>query len=260
MFAAVCVVLSALGHVLAACAAVPWWTVAVGFAVVVVLAVPFAGRVRSLAAVVSALAAGQLGLHVLFGLGQQRLAMGDGADDALIRMAARLVCGGAGAASLNASDARRIVVRAGLDPHDAAPAAHSGHLGHLSHSGQLDAAHSLGAGDAAGLLPGLPMVLVHLFAALATGWLLRRGDLALLKLVRLSRRGADEVAEEALRGRSLRAALLLVQTLLTGAALLPVPGPRGRRADDGRPPAPAVEALAHSVIRRGPPAVLVLAA
>ncbi|WP_336321087.1 hypothetical protein [Streptomyces lavendofoliae] len=250
VFTAVCLVLSALGHVLAACETVPWWTLALGFLCVFVSVVPFAGRERSLPVIATALAGGQLGLHALFGLGQrQRLTMGigDRADDALIRMAAKLVCG-AGASSLSPADAHRIVTRAGLDPATAVSRAeHAGHAGHTGVAGVV-------AEPAAGLWPGLPMVLGHLLAAVATGWLLRRGDLALLKLGRLSSRGATGLAEGALV-RSLRASLALVRALVAGLPALPAGGPRPPRTEDDPPPPAAAEALQHTVIRRGPPAV-----
>ncbi|MBT2443507.1 hypothetical protein J7E93_26120, partial [Streptomyces sp. ISL-36] len=103
--------------------------------------------------------------------------------------------------------------------------------------------------------PDLPMLLGHLLAALATGWLLRRGDLALGRLVRLSAHGATGLAEAALV-RSLRAALTLVRALLAGLPGVPAAGPRRppRTATDTPVPAGA-EALQHTVIRRGPPAV-----
>ncbi|MFB6836604.1 hypothetical protein [Streptomyces sp. NPDC056361] len=236
VFTAVCVVLSALGHALAACAGIALWTLLAGFLGVFGITVLFAGRERSLGFVVTALAGGQLGLHVLFGLGQRRLALGPEADEALVRMAARLVCG-AGPSSLSTADAARIVTDAGLDP--AGPHAHTGHAA---------------AAPAADLLPGLPMLLGHLLAALATGWLLRRGDRALRRLVELSGQGAAELAECALV-RSLRAALRLVRALLAGLPTDPRTGPRPavRTAGDSSPP-PVAEALRNTVIRRGPPA------
>ncbi|MEU2235987.1 hypothetical protein ACH4A8_23635 [Streptomyces vietnamensis] len=239
VFTAVCVVLSALGHALAACAGIALWTVVAGFLGVFGVTVLLAGRERSLGSVVGALAGGQLGLHVLFGLGQRQLALSDQADDALVRMAARLVCG-AGTASLSPADATRIITDAGLDP----ATAHA-HMGHMA----------TGATAPAGeLLPGLPMLLGHLLAALATGWLLRRGDRALGRLVELSEQGATELAECALV-RSLRAALRLVRALLAGLSAAPRTGPRRtlRTAFDSSPP-PVAEALQHTVIRRGPPA------
>ncbi|MFI8765666.1 hypothetical protein ACIGN6_12175 [Streptomyces sp. NPDC053792] len=238
VFTAVCVVLSASGHALAACEGIALWTLVAGFLGVFGVTVLFAGRERSLGFVVGALAGGQLGLHVLFGLGQRQLALSSQADDALVRMAARLVCG-AGTASLDPADAARIVTDAGLDP---AMAAHA-HMGHTA-----------ATATAGGLLPSLPMLVGHLLAALATGWLLRRGDRALGRLVELSEQGATELAECALV-RSLRAALHLVRTLLAGLPAAPRTGPRQtlRAPSDSSPP-PAAEALQHTVIRRGPPA------
>ncbi|MCZ7459301.1 hypothetical protein [Streptomyces sp. WMMC940] len=246
VFAAVCLVLSALGHVLAACATVPWWTLLAGFLTVFAVVVPFAGRARSLPAVVSALAAGQLGLHILFGLGQRPLTVSPSADDALIRMAAKLVCG-AGGNALSPADAHRIVAGAGIDPAAAVRADHAGHT----------AAGPNAALESAGLLPSLPMVLGHLLAALVTGWLLRRGDLALFRLAELSAQGAQGAGEMVAEGalvRALRAALVLVCELLAGLPTAPDarPGPAGTDPGDSAPPAAA--ALQHIVIRRGPPA------
>ncbi|MGI5397878.1 hypothetical protein ACQEVG_00085 [Streptomyces sp. CA-135486] len=242
VFTAVCVVLSATGHALAACAAVPWWTLAGGFIGVFTLVAPFAGRVRSLPSITVALAVGQLALHALFGLGQQhRLQLAPTADDALIRMAARLVCG-AGAASLSPTDAQRVVSNAGISP-----------PGHAAHAHMAEAAAS------PQLLPTLPMLLGHLLAALTTGWLLRRGDLALGRLLRLSADSAQEVAEVAWL-RPLRAALGLVRALRAGLTGAPAVDPRAPRRASGLSAPSAGEALQHTVIRRGPPAQLALAA
>ncbi|MFI1014471.1 hypothetical protein [Streptomyces sp. NPDC020965] len=239
VFTAVCVVLSATGHTLAACASVPWWTLVAGFIGVFALVAPFTGRVRSLPAVIVALAAGQLALHSLYGIGQQhRLQFAPTADDALIRLAAKLVCG-AGSASLSPTDAHRIVTMAGIDPPP-----------HGTHAA---------AGAAPELLPSLPMLLGHLLAALVTGWLLRRGDLALARLILLSTASAHEVTEAAWL-RSLRTAFGLVRALFRGLVRTPAPPARAPRATDDPPPAGAGEALQHTVIRRGPPAPYALAA
>ncbi|MFG3347838.1 hypothetical protein ACGF1Z_22545 [Streptomyces sp. NPDC048018] len=245
VFTAVCVVLSALGHALAACAGISAWSMAAGFLGVFGVTVLLSGRERSLPFIVGALTAGQLGLHVLFGLGQRPPALGPRADETLLRLAARLVCG-RGTATMTPSDAARIVTDAGLAPASAGAGAHH----HMA--GLTDAATA--TARTAELVPSLPMLLGHLLAALATGWLLRRGDLALRRLVALSAQGAVELAECALV-RSLRAALSLVRALLAGLPGAPATGPRGpaRTASDPSPP-PAAEALQHMVIRRGPPA------
>ncbi|MFF5502638.1 hypothetical protein [Streptomyces roseolus] len=237
VFTAVCVVLSALGHALAACAGIALWALLAGFLGVFGVTVLLTGRERSLGFVVATLAGGQLGLHLLFGLGQRQLTLSVRADDTLVRMAAKLVCG-SGAANLTPGDAAGILSRAGIDP--AAASAHAG-------------AHGAAA-PADALLPGLPMVLGHLLAALVAGWLLRRGDLALVRLVELSEQRAGELAES-VPVRSLRAALRLVRALLAGLAALAPAGPRGRlRTALDSPPPPVAGALQHTVIRRGPPA------
>ncbi|MEU2116555.1 hypothetical protein ABZ567_13110 [Streptomyces sp. NPDC016459] len=244
VFTAVCVVLAALGHALAACAGLALWSLLAGFLGVFGITVLVTGRERSLGFVVGALAGGQLGLHVLFGLGQRRFGPVPGADDALIRMAARLVCG-AGAGSLDSADAARILRDAGLDPAAGASAGVHAHAGHTA---------ATAATPAGELLPGLPMLLGHLLAALATGWLLRRGDRALSRLVELSEQGATELAECALV-RALRAALRLVRALLAGLSTAPSTGPgRAVRTAFGTSPPPVVAALEDTVIRRGPPA------
>lgn len=251
VFAAVCVVLSATGHVLASYEGVPWWTLSAALAGTFALALPFTGRVRSLPAVAVALGAGQLALHVLFGLGQGHpVRPSSGTDDGLIRMAANLVCGPTG--TLTADDARRIVTTAGINP----PAA-GGPTGHPSGEQSL-----IGAA----LLPSLSMLLAHLLVAVVTGWLLRRGDLALLRLIGLatdsaaSAHEARQLMAEAARLRSLRAALALVRTLCAGLVRLPAPGTGPARPGEDTPPPPAGEALQHTVIRRGPPSGLALAA
>ncbi|MFI1729236.1 hypothetical protein ACH40E_08360 [Streptomyces acidicola] len=239
VFAAVCVVLAAAGHALASCATVPLWTLGAGFAAVFAVALPLAGRERSLPGIATLLALGQTVLHTLFGLGQHGTSTpADAVDATLVERAARLVCG-ATAAAISPAQAQRILTDAGLDAH----AAHS----------PADAA--MATGSSASVLPTLPMLLGHVLAAVATGWVLRHGDLALLRIVRLSA-GATLV-------RSLRAALALVGALRSGLPGAPDVAPRAPRSAQEEPPAPRTAALQHTVIRRGPPAsgaVLVLAA
>ncbi|URN16921.1 MULTISPECIES: hypothetical protein [Streptomyces] len=236
VFTAVCVVLSAVGHSLASGSAVPWWALGTGFAGILVLALPLCGRERSLPVITAALTGGQLALHAVFGIGQGHAARAGGpADDALIRAAARLVCGDGATERITPEEAHRILTTAGLDPAAAGPL-----------PAPLDPP----------ILPSLSMVLAHLLAALPVGWLLRRGDLALLRLHRLAEataRGAVEAAEETLV-RALRAALLLVRALFAGMPPLAA-GLRAARAGEDDPPAPAGVTLQHTVVRRGPPLV-----
>ncbi|MCG7525129.1 hypothetical protein MHW47_11850 [Streptomyces sp. OfavH-34-F] len=251
VFAAVCVALSAAGHGLAACAAVPWWTLLAAFLGVLAVAVALAGRERSLPSIAAALAGGQLALHIVFGVGTHTATAGTGAgpgDDALIRFAASIVCG-AGPAQLNAAEARDIVSTAGIDPATVASGAHQ-HLA-AGPSGPLSAL--------SGTLPSLPMLLGHLLAALATGWLLRRGEVALFRIARLSAHGAQQLAAGA-RLRALRDAFRLVAALRAGLGDVPETGPRIPRTVADAPRPATGDTLQHMVIRRGPPSVLALAA
>ncbi|MER6627900.1 hypothetical protein ABT301_06625 [Streptomyces sp. NPDC000987] len=258
VFAAVCVVLAAAGHALASCATVPLWTLGAGFLGVLLAVAPLAGRERSLPGIAALLAAGQTMLHTLFELGQQTSA-GAGAaamspvptvtDASLVERAARLVCGTT-AAAISPAQARAILARAGVYQD---PGGQGAAMGPMHHPAD---ALSTAAGSPAALLPSLPMLLGHVLAALAAGWLLRRGDLALLRLLELS---AHSVAEGA-PVRSLRGALALVRALCAGLPGAPAAGPRPPRTALLPPPKPRTAALHHTVIRRGPPAAALLLA
>jgi hypothetical protein len=239
VFAAVCVVLAAAGHALASCAAVPLWTLGVGFLGALLVVAPLAGRERSLPGIAALLTGGQTLLHMLFGLGQHTTAStanaATAADASLVQQAARLVCGTT-AAALSPAQARRILADARIEPGT-----------HLAH--QPGDALSTVPGSWASLLPSLPMLLCHLLAGLAAGWLLRRGDLALLRILGLS---AEAVAEGALTG-FLRGALALARALYAGLPVAPHAGPRVPCAAGPEVPGPRTLALQHTVIRRGPP-------
>ncbi|MFK0117300.1 hypothetical protein [Streptomyces sp. NPDC090994] len=257
VFAAVCVVLAGAGHTLASCAGVPLWSLGAGFLGVVVVAAPLAGRERSLPGIAALLAAGQTALHALFGLGQHGAAAADTtataatADATLVQQAARLVCGTT-AAALSPAQAQRILSDARVQPDATAATVHTAH-----HPAD---ALSAAAGSPAALLPSLPMLLGHVLAAIAAGWLLRRGDLALARLVELSAHSAHLVTEGALV-RSLRAALALVRALRAGLPGAPDEAARLPRTALLAVPRPRTTALQHTVIRRGPPrAAFVLAA
>ncbi|MFE9020179.1 hypothetical protein ACFYNL_16685 [Streptomyces sp. NPDC007808] len=257
VFAAVCVVLAAVGHVLGSCATIPLWTLGAGFLGVLLVTVPFAGRERSLAGIGGLLAVGQTVLHTLFGLGQH----GPGAaassapasallsDAALVEQAARLVCGTT-AAAISPAQAQQILTEARLQP---VTGTHASHRAADTLSTVPDSYTSL--------LPSLPMVLAHLLAAVVAGWLLRRGDLALLRIAEMPALSAHTVAEGAFV-RSLRGALALVRALRAGLPSAPEVGPRAPRSEWFGPPEPPTLTLQHTVIRRGPPAgaALVLAA
>lgn len=117
MFAAVCVVLAGAGHALASCAAIPLWSLGVGFVGVFSVAAALAGRERSLPGIAATLAVGQILLHILFGLGLRWATTAsrttEAMDSVLVERAARFVCG-ATAAALSPAQARRILIEAGV--------------------------------------------------------------------------------------------------------------------------------------------------
>ena len=251
VFAAVCVVLAAAGHAIASCATVPLWTLGAGFLATFLVVAPLAGRERSLPGIVVPLAVGQTVLHTLFGLGQSTGTSATGtlsaSDATLVARAAHLLCGTT-AAGISPAQAHQILTDARLLPASGA----MGSSGSMSSMGSMHHpadSMSASAGSSMSLFPSLSMLLGHVLAALAAGWLLRRGDLALLRLMELSAHG---VAEGALV-RSLRGALALVRALRAGLPGAPEAGPRPRRSAVFAPPAPHTAALQHSVIRRGPP-------
>ncbi|MER6954425.1 hypothetical protein [Streptomyces sp. NPDC000618] len=275
VFAAVCVVLAAAGHTLASCATVPPWTLGAGFLGVLAVVAPLAGRERSLPGIAALLAVGQTVLHTLFGLGQHTASASASAstsasaalsasDATLVARAARLVCGAA-AGAISPARAQQILVDARLYPDATGTGTGTGGATSAMNgmAGMGDSMHHPAdalstAGTSMALLPSLPMLLGHVLAAVAAGWLLRRGDTALLRLLALSAHG---VAEGALV-RSLRGALALVRALLAGLPATPGAGPRVPPTALFPSAAPRTTALQHSVIRRGPPDVsaLVLAA
>jgi hypothetical protein len=255
VFAAVCVVLAAVGHGIASCATVPLWTLGAGFLTVFAVAAALAGRERALPGIVALLAFGQTVLHTLFGLGLQAATTATGptgsmgsmdsmaagmsmSDASLVARAAHLVCGTA-ATAISPAAARKILVDARID---------TGMTGMTSSMRHAADAVPGAAGTPMPVLPSLTMLLGHVLAAVAAGWVLRRGDLALLRLMRLSAQGVTEAALV----RSLRAALTLVRALRTGLPGAPEVA-RTPRTALLAPLAPRTTALQHTVVRRGPP-------
>ncbi|MFE4697743.1 hypothetical protein ACFRIC_11785 [Streptomyces sp. NPDC056738] len=254
VFAAVCVVLAAAGHGIASCATVPLWTLGAGFLAVFAVAGTLAGRERTLPGIVALLALGQTVLHTLFGLGlaggtaaggSSMGAMAPGmpmSDATLVERAARLVCGTA-AAAISPAQAMKILTDARIGTGT------TGMPGMTSSMNHAADAVPAAAGVSMPVLPSLPMLLGHVLAAVAAGWVLRHGDLALLRLMRLSAHGVTEAALV----RSLRAALTLVRALRTGLPGAPEIA-RTPRTALLAPLTPRTTALQHTVVRRGPPA------
>ncbi|MFC9891064.1 hypothetical protein ACFW3A_30605 [Streptomyces pilosus] len=159
VFAAVCVLLAALGHVLMSDTTVPWWALGGATAVVGGAVWCLAGRERGLLLVSSAVLAAQTALHTWFSYAQE-LAAGSGSP--------------------------------GAGPHPVTPvapvtsAAHAHHLDHTTHGAHTDhAAHAVtGAGHTLEGMSSAGMLAAHLLAALLCGLWLAHGERAAFRILR----------------------------------------------------------------------------
>jgi hypothetical protein len=245
VFAAACVALSAAGHEMASGEAIPVWALLAGWAGVLAVAAALAGRERTLPGIAALMVAGQVALHLLFSTGQASAApapAGGGHADRVMALAGRLVCGQV--PPLTPDGAARLVRHAGIDPASApAVAPGTGWMHGMPGMPGMNGAHG-----AMGYT--LPMLCWHLVAAVVAGWLLRRGEAALWRLVRLSARGAGRVAARSPLGAALAAmrALTLIACRSARRAV-----PRRQRDRERAADRPRSAALRHSVVRRGPP-------
>ncbi|MER7463398.1 hypothetical protein [Streptomyces sp. NPDC097981] len=233
MFAATCVLLASLAHVLMTETAVAWWAMAAASVAAGALGWVLAERERGLLAVTSATVALQAALHTGFSLAQAaaRPSPPGGAGSSFARQWARYVlCEPAGGSPLPASGA----VRATSHAHHAVRALTDGGMPMpmdmpMPMQTDMPAGHGMGSVSSAGMLAG------HLLAALLCGLWLAYGEQGAFRVLR------------ALAG------LLLVP--LRPLFRLPAPPDRPRlrvrRGRRSRPPRGRL--LVHAITSRGPP-------
>ncbi|MDF3291928.1 hypothetical protein [Streptomyces silvisoli] len=245
VFSAVCVTLSAMGHAMASRAGVSLWALVAGWAGVLCAVGPLAGRERSLPGIAATLLAGELGLHLLFCLGQgYSMAVPPKRPDGVVALAERLICD-ARPTYLTPQSAIRIVRQAGIDPTKVMGSVHgmpgmTGMAGHGAHVMSLAAMFTV------------PMLAAHLVAAVVAGWVLRRGEAALWRVVRLP----GVVAEHLSVLLPLVGLLTVVRALALVASLLErCSAALGRPAVRCGAKRLRAVVLRHVVIRRGPPVV-----
>ncbi|MEV6676469.1 hypothetical protein AB0N09_06295 [Streptomyces erythrochromogenes] len=214
MFAALCVLLAAVGHMLMSGAAVPWWALSAGFAAAAGAAWSLAGRERGILAVTGAAVAVQAVLHSAFTLAQS---LAEPAQPTVATGSSTTAATGTG---VHAHHATHTMVDAASAP---------------------TAMHMAGGGHEASAVPmafmsPAGMLIAHLLAAVLCGLWLAHGERALFRVVR------------AVAAR-LRAPLRL---LLRPVASAHRPRPRVRRPRRTR--APRRLFLVHAITSRGPPA------
>ncbi|MCX4779976.1 hypothetical protein [Streptomyces sp. NBC_01264] len=268
MFAATCVLLSSLGHILMSGTSVPWWGMTAAFAGTSAAGWILAGRERGLAAVVSATVGVQAALHGGFSLAQAAAARPREPDGALAsltsptsptsltslgrRWAQYLLCDapsmlgpqaapppGAGAAARHVmqADVHGMASMTGMAGSSGMHGMHGVHGSHAMADGSaslaaalsVPSAHAMGSMSPAGMLAG------HLLAALVCGLWLAHGE-----------RGAFRVLRAV-------AARFLVPLRLFFRLPAPAHRPRVRRPRDHRVRTPRRLLLADALTSRGPP-------
>ncbi|RSN54980.1 hypothetical protein DMH12_15670 [Streptomyces sp. WAC 04229] len=234
VFAAVCVVLAALGHVVMSGEGLPWWVLLSGASVAGAVGWAFGARERRRRTVAGLTVAAQTGLHAAFTLAQSgdRPVAAPETTQSLRQWADHFLCG-APPTPTQAARAYDIAVAAGLHPadhvtaHGAHGVASAGHdmppMGGMHDMTQMAGTSSWG------------MLAAHVLAAVLCGIWLAQGESAAFKLVRAC---ADRA---------------FVPLRLVLAVLCPPPAPPSFR------PAPRSRGrlrqllLVHILATRGPP-------
>ncbi|MEW2256757.1 hypothetical protein [Streptomyces sp. NPDC047869] len=222
VFAAVCVLLAALGHVLMSGRHVPGWALAAGLAVTGAAGWSLTGRERGLPLVVTVVVAAQAVLHAAFSLARPAFTATTPMDPASLWTGSTgsLGTGSAGMGAMDMSSMSSM----GTDG--------TGLMSHMAH--MAGAGHMRHAPDNIGSSAG--MLAAHLLAAPLCGLWLAYGEKAAFRILRA-------------------AAARLAAPLRLLLALPPTPArprPRLRRRRSAR--APRLLLLVHSIVSRGPPA------
>ncbi|MCF3136415.1 hypothetical protein [Streptomyces olivochromogenes] len=160
VFAAVCVLLAALGHVLMSGSDVPAWALAAGVALTGAAGWCLAGRERGLPLVVTVVVAAQTVLHEAFAYAQS-VSGGPVSMD----------MGGMGSRNVGSMDLGGSMRR---DSMDMSRMDHMSHMDHVGHVG-----HSMDGGSSS-----FGMLAAHLLAALLCGLWLAHGERAAFRILR----------------------------------------------------------------------------
>ncbi|MFE2315190.1 hypothetical protein ACFXC8_18820 [Streptomyces sp. NPDC059441] len=218
VFAVVCVLLAALGHVTMSGGMVPWWALGASGAAIGGAGWCLAGRERGLPLVVSAVVGAQAVLHSVFSLAQSSGSLGVwGATAAAFtgHDMSSMPTGPMSMSSMPMDSTRMDSAR--MDAMD------MGSLDHMGHA-------------ADGTSSSLGMLAVHLLAALLCGLWLGHGERAAFRILR------------ALAG------LLAAPLRLPLALPAPATRPRPRIRRDRTARVPRQLLLVHAITSRGPPA------
>ncbi|WP_251092274.1 hypothetical protein [Streptomyces sp. Caat 7-52] len=221
VFAAVCVLLAALGHVMMSGAPVPWWAMAAAGAGTGTAGWCLAGRERGRALIVTVVVAVQAVLHEIFAMTQSHAcgpnAVSPGTASDVDPMHMGLLHMG----SMHMGSVHMGSMDMGSVHMDAMNTAGTGHVGH--------GMHGLGGGGAFG------MFAAHLLAAVLCGLWLAYGERAVFRIL-----------------RAVAARLVAPLRMLLDLPVPPSRTPVRRRRDFGRRTLARL-LLCHAITSRGPP-------
>ncbi|MFF8020650.1 hypothetical protein ACFZDJ_05880 [Streptomyces sp. NPDC007896] len=218
VFAVVCVLLAALGHVMMSGGTVPWWALGASGAVIGGAGWCLAGRERGLPLIVSAVVAAQAVLHSVFSLAQSSGSLGVWGAAASVFTGHDMNSMPTGPMSMSSMPSNSVPMDSTrMDAMDMGAMDHPGHA-------------------ADGTSSSLGMLAAHLLAALLCGLWLAHGERAVFRVLR------------ALAG------LLAAPLRLPLALPAPVSRPRPRVRRDRSARAPRRLLLVHAITSRGPPA------
>ncbi|MFE2682344.1 hypothetical protein [Streptomyces mirabilis] len=218
VFAVVCVLLAALGHVMMSGGTVPWWALGASGAVIGGAGWCLADRERGLPLIVSAVVAAQAVLHSVFSLAQSSGSLGVWGAAASVFTGHAMNSMPTGPMSMSSMSPNSVPMDSTrMDAMD------MGVMDHLGHA-------------ADGTSSSLGMLAAHLLAALLCGLWLAHGERAVFRVLR------------ALAG------LLAAPLRLPLALPAPVSRPRPRVRRDRSARAPRRLLLVHAITSRGPPA------
>ncbi|MFI9048549.1 PE-PGRS family protein [Streptomyces sp. NPDC053427] len=230
VFAAVCVLLAALGHMAMSDAAVPGWMLLAAGAATAAGAWCLAGRERGPLLVGLLTVGTQAALHSAFSLGQAVATTGGERLSLARQWADTWLCGAQGMSLADIHAAQRMQHPQMAHGMPGMPGMHDGMAGMSGAPGMhgMTGAHAMG-GDASGMLA------VHLLVALLSAWWLWGGERAAFRLVRT------------VSARVFAPLVLVLRVVLPDAP----PPVRAARQEPRR----AVQKLllAHAMSLRGPP-------
>jgi hypothetical protein len=172
VFAAVCVLLAAVGHIMMSCCGVPWWALLAGIVATGGAGWVLAGRERGLTPIVTLVVGAQTVLHWGFSLAQSAVASTASGSGAMSMGSTGHDMGSMNMSSMDMS---------GIHAHSTSLQMHMGmhHSAHMGADAEVGLGHWLVSG-----IPSLGMSGAHLVAAVLCGLWLGYGERVAHRLLR----------------------------------------------------------------------------